>query len=459
MTEMLTHAFKEFSGFIWGWPLLVLLLGTHIYLTIRLKFPQRYLFKALGLYFTKEKGDHGDISQFSSLMIALAATVGTGNIFGVAIAIAIGGPGAIFWCWITGVLGMATRYGEGLLAIKYRVRNEKGMMTGGPMYALERGMNMKWLAIAFAVLTCIAAFGIGNITQANAAAVILERTWHIPLSTTAWVLTLLTGVVILGGVKSIARICALLVPFMAGFYILGCLVILIMQAQHIWPAICMIMDCAFSNDAIVGGFAGGTFLAAMRAGVSRGLFSNEAGLGSAPIASAAARSPNPVKQALISSTGPFWDTVVVCGMTGLVIATSVIGHDDMSFTDGKHLTMMAFDKIPIYGPHILALSLVTFVVSTLLGWSYFGEKTLEYLGGRRMIGPYRVIWVAAVFFGCMTEVELVWNFADCANALMSIPNLISLLGLSGVIVHETKFYLWGNRLDKISPENQEEIAS
>ena len=454
MTEAINDILAGFSKFIWGWPLLLLLMGTHIFLTIRLKFPQRYLFKALRLYFSKEKTDHGDISQFSSLMIALAATVGTGNIFGVAIAIAVGGPGAIFWCWLTGVLGMATRYGEGLLAIKYRIKNEKGMMNGGPMYALERGLKMKWLAVIFALLTCIAAFGIGNITQGNAAAVILERSWNIPTSLTASILTILTGVVILGGIKGIARICGLLVPFMAIFYISGCIIILIMQAENIWPAICMIMDCAFNSDAIAGGFIGGTFLAALRAGVSRGLFSNEAGLGSAPIASAAARSPNPVKQALISSTGPFWDTVVVCAITGLVIATSVMGHNDISFSDGKQLTMMAFDKIPTYGTHILTLSLLTFAISTLLGWSYFGEKALEYLGGRRMIVPYRIVWVGAVFFGCVTEVELVWNFADCANALMSIPNLISLLGLSGVIVHETKIYLWGNRLDEIAPENE-----
>lgn len=453
MTEIINNALKEFSGFIWGWPLLVLLLGTHIFLTIRLKFPQRYLFKALSLYFSKEKTDHGDISQFSSLMIALAATVGTGNIFGVAIAIAVGGPGAIFWCWVTGILGMATRYGEGLLAIKYRTRNKKGMMAGGPMYALERGLRMKWLAIIFAVLTAIAAFGIGNITQGNAAAVILEHSWNIPTQATAWSLTILTGVVILGGIRRIAHICGMFVPLMAIFYIGGCSVILIMQAGNIWPAICMIMDCAFSNDAIAGGFIGGTFLTALRTGVARGLFSNEAGLGSAPIASAAARSPNPVKQALVSSTGPFWDTVVVCAMTGLVIATSVIGHDDISFSDGKQLTMMAFAKIPFYGTHILTLSLLTFVISTLLGWSYFGEKALEYLGGSRMIKPYRVLWVAAVYFGCTTEVELVWNFADCANALMSIPNLISLLGLSGVIVHETKIYLWGNRLEETAPED------
>ncbi|MEG0837097.1 MAG: alanine/glycine:cation symporter family protein [Akkermansia sp.] len=451
MLETLNDFLMTFNHFIWGWPLLLLLLGTHLFLTIRLKFPQRHLIKALQMYFVKEEHKDGDISQFSSLMIALAATVGTGNIFGVAIAIAVGGPGAIFWCWVTGVLGMATRYGEGLLAIKYRVRNQAGMMLGGPMYALERGLKMKWLAIIFAILTTLAAFGIGNLTQGNAAAVIVERSWGIPTWVTASGLTILTGIVMLGGVKSIARLCALFVPFMALFYIIGCLIILGIQAENVWPAICMIMDYAFSNDAVMGGFVGGTFLAAMRAGVSRGLFSNEAGLGSAPIASAAARSSNSVRQALISSTGPFWDTVVVCALTGLVIATSVIGNEHISFSDGKQLTMMAFDTIPVFGSHLLTFSLLTFVISTLLGWSYFGEKALEYLGGARIILPYRVIWVVAVFFGCVTEIDLVWNFADCANALMSIPNLISLIGLSGVIVKETRYYLWENRLDEVDP--------
>lgn len=449
MIDALNNAFTSLSSFLWGWPLLTLLLGTHIFLTIRLKFPQRHLVTALKMYFSRDEANkEGDISQFSALMIALAATVGTGNIIGVALAISIGGPGAVFWCWITGILGMATRYGEGLLAIRYRVRNSDGQMMGGPMYVLERGMHSKSLGIVFAILTAIAAFGIGNVTQGNAAATLLNETWAIPTWLSASVLTVLTGLVMLGGIKSIGRTCALMVPLMAVFYIGGCLFILIMQSHHVLPAISLILESAFSGEAVEGGFAGATLMMAMRAGVSRGLFSNEAGLGSAPIASAAAKTANSVRQALISSTGPFWDTVIICALTGIVITTSVIAHPDISFTDGKTLTFSAFSKIPYIGMPLLTVSLLTFVISTLLGWSYFGEKAMEYLVGIKSVFPYRIVWVILVFVGCIAKVEMVWNFADCANALMCIPNLISLIGLSGVIVADTRHYLWNHHLDE-----------
>ncbi|WPX39473.1 sodium:alanine symporter family protein [Akkermansia sp. N21116] len=449
MIDALNNAFTSLSSFLWGWPLLTLLLGTHIFLTIRLKFPQRHLVTALKMYFSRDEANkEGDISQFSALMIALAATVGTGNIIGVALAISIGGPGAVFWCWITGILGMATRYGEGLLAIRYRVRSSDGQMMGGPMYVLERGMHSKSLGIVFAILTAIAAFGIGNVTQGNAAATLLNETWAIPTWLSASVLTVLTGLVMLGGIKSIGRTCALMVPLMAVFYIGGCLFILIMQTHHVLPAISLILESAFSGEAVEGGFAGATLMMAMRAGVSRGLFSNEAGLGSAPIASAAAKTANSVRQALISSTGPFWDTVIICALTGIVITTSVIAHPDISFTDGKTLTFSAFSKIPYIGMPLLTVSLLTFVISTLLGWSYFGEKAMEYLVGIKSVFPYRIVWVILVFVGCIAKVEMVWNFADCANALMCIPNLISLIGLSGVIVADTRHYLWNHHLDE-----------
>lgn len=449
MIDALNNAFTSLSSFLWGWPLLTLLLGTHIFLTIRLKFPQRHLVTALKMYFSRDEANkEGDISQFSALMIALAATVGTGNIIGVALAISIGGPGAVFWCWITGILGMATRYGEGLLAIRYRVRSSDGQMMGGPMYVLERGMHSKSLGIVFAILTAIAAFGIGNVTQGNAAATLLNETWAISTWLSASVLTVLTGLVMLGGIKSIGRTCALMVPLMAVFYIGGCLFILIMQSHHVLPAISLILESAFSGEAVEGGFAGATLMMAMRAGVSRGLFSNEAGLGSAPIASAAAKTANSVRQALISSTGPFWDTVIICALTGIVITTSVIAHPDISFTDGKTLTFSAFSKIPYIGMPLLTVSLLTFVISTLLGWSYFGEKAMEYLVGIKSVFPYRIVWVILVFVGCIAKVEMVWNFADCANALMCIPNLISLIGLSGVIVADTRHYLWNHHLDE-----------
>lgn len=329
--------------------------------------------------------DKGDISPFSSLMVALAANIGAGNIIGVGVAIAAGGPGAVFWCWLTGVLGMATRYSEGLLAIKYRVENKDGNMSGGPMFVLERGLNSKWLGAAFAVFTAIAAFGIGNLTQGNAAAEQLHHAFSIPSWGTAAVLTALTALVMLGGIQGIARVCAFFVPFMAVIYIMGCLYILTVQAEYIIPAIRYILDCAFTGEAAAGGAAGAAVMAAMRTGVARGLFSNEAGLGSAAIASAAAQNRNPVRQALISSSGPFWDTVIICALTGIVLTTSIIAHPDISCTDGPKLTTLAFSKIPYIGSPLLTLSLVTFVVSTILGWSYFGEKALEYLGGIRLI--------------------------------------------------------------------------
>ena len=304
--DTLTSWLSAFSSFLWGWPLLIMLLGTHLYLTAILRFPQRYLLKALKLYFVKDHTDKGDISPFSSLMVALAANIGAGNIIGVGVAIAAGGPGAVFWCWLTGVLGMATRYSEGLLAIKYRVENKDGNMSGGPMFVLERGLNSKWLGTAFAVFTAIAAFGIGNLTQGNAAAEQLHHAFSIPFWGTAAVLTALTALVMLGGIQGIARVCAFFVPFMAVIYIMGCLYILTIQAEYIIPAIRYILDCAFTGEAAAGGAAGAAVMAAMRTGVARGLFSNEAGLGSAAIASAAAQNRNPVRQALISSSGPFW---------------------------------------------------------------------------------------------------------------------------------------------------------
>ena len=425
--DALTTWLSAFSSFLWGWPLLIMLLGTHLYLTIILRFPQRYLLKALKLYFVKDHTDKGDISPFSSLMVALAANIGAGNIIGVGVAIAAGGPGAIFWCWLTGVLGMATRYSEGLLAIKYRVENKDGNMSGGPMFVLERGMKCKWMGVAFAVFTAIAAFGIGNLTQGNAAAEQLHHAFSIPSWGTAIVLTVLTA--------------------MAVIYILGCLYILAVQADYVLPAIRYILDCAFTGEAAAGGVVGAAVMTAMRTGVARGLFSNEAGLGSAAIASAAAQNRNPVRQALISSSGPFWDTVVICALTGIVLTTSILAHPDISSSDGPRLTTLAFSKIPYVGSPLLTVSLVTFVVSTILGWSYFGEKALEYLGGIRLITPYRVIWVAAVFTGCVSKIDLVWVFADCANGLMALPNLISLLALSGVLVQQTRYYLWQHRLD------------
>ena len=446
--ERLNDILTEVSGLLWGWPMIILLLGTHVYLTIILRFPQRYIFTAIKLSVRKDPGATGDVSQFGSLATALAATIGTGNIIGVATAVALGGPGAVLWCWLTGVFGISTKYAEGLLAIKYRVKTKKGRMLGGPMYALERGLGWKWLAILFAVFTALASFGIGNTVQANAIATVTNETYNVSPYLTGIVICLLAGAVVLGGVKSIARVCGLLVPFMASFYVVGCLYILCINGPYLWPALKLIVHSAFSPQAAGGGFIGTTVMMAARYGIARGLFSNESGMGSAPIVAAAAQTRNPVRQALVSSSGTFWDTVVICAITGLVIVSSVLAYPDIDFNNGATLTKAAFSKIPIVGTPLLTFGLLTFAFSTILGWCYYGERAVEYLSGRRWVITYRVLYIAAIFVGSVIELDLVWNLADCMNALMAIPNLLSLLLLSGILVHETRKYLWRSRLDR-----------
>lgn len=440
------------SNLLWGWPMIILLLGTHIFLTIRLRFPQRYIFKAIKLSLRPDKGSTGDVSQFATLATALAATIGTGNIIGVATAIALGGPGAVLWCWLTGVFGIATKYAEGLLAIKYRVQTEGGKMIGGPMYALERGLGLKWLGVLFALFTAIAAFGIGNTVQANAISTLAYESYHISPYLSGTVVASLVGIVIVGGVKSIARICSLFVPFMAICYVLGCIYILVVNFQYLWPAVCMIVSSAFSPEAAGGGMVGSAILLSARYGIARGLFSNESGLGSAPIVAAAAQTRNPVRQALVSSSATFWDTVVICALTGLVIVSSIIAYPDISIANGATLTKAAFGKIPYVGLPLLTFGLLTFAFSTLLGWSYYGERCVEYLTGPRFVRYYRMLYVVAVFVGSIAGLQLVWNLADIMNALMALPNLLSLLLLSGVLVVETRKYLWQHNLDATDEE-------
>jgi AGCS family alanine or glycine:cation symporter len=432
--------------------MIILLLGTHLFLTIRLRFPQRKIFTAIRLSFKKDSGAAGDVSQFGALATSLAATIGTGNIIGVATAVSLGGPGAVFWCWITGVLGIATKYAEGLLAIKYRVKNETGEMLGGPMYALERGLHMRPLAVLFSIFTAIAAFGIGNTVQANSISLLLNETVGISPYLTGGVMSALIALVILFGVKGIAKVCSTLVPFMAIFYVLGCLYILLLNSAYLYQSLCLIIDSAFNARAAGGGFVGTTVMMAARYGIARGLFSNESGLGSAPIVAAAAQTRNPVRQALVSSTGTFWDTVIICALTGLVLVSSIVAFPDIDHTQGGALTKAAFGKIPVVGTVILTVGIVTFAFSTILGWSYYAEKAVEYLGGKRWIKAYRVLWIIAVFLGSIMNLTLVWSLADGANALMAIPNLISLLLLSGVVARETHRYLWQNRLDEQSTE-------
>ena len=446
--QQINDFFASVSSFLWGWPMMILLLGTHIFMTIRLRCPQRKLFTAIRLSIKRDKDASGDVSQFGALATALAATIGTGNIIGVATAIALGGPGAVFWCWITGVFGIATKYAEGLLAIKYRVQTPTGKMLGGPMYALEKGLGWKTMAILFAIFTMIASFGIGNTVQANAIATIANNTYGISPWIMGAVVCGLTATVIIGGVKSIAKVCGMLVPFMALFYILGCIYILFVNHNYVWPAISLILKCAFSPEAAGGGFAGSSIMMVARYGLARGLFSNESGLGSAPIVAAAAQTRNPVRQALVSSTGTFWDTVIICALTGIVIVSSIIAYPDISYHDGAALTKMAFGKIPYVGEPLLSFGLLTFAFSTILGWSYYGERAVEYLKGKKWSYVYRLLYIVAVYVGSIASLNIVWNIADCMNALMAIPNLLSLLFLNGILVHETRKYLWRDRLDK-----------
>ena len=446
--DYLNAFFTTLSSLLWGWPMIALLLGTHVFLTIRLRFPQLKILKAIKLSVKRDEDASGDVSQFGALATALAATIGTGNIVGVATAISLGGPGAVFWCWLTGVFGIATKYGEGLLAIKYRETTADGRMLGGPMYALEKGLGWKWMAVLFAIFTACASFGIGSTVQANAIATITHETYGVPTTIVGIAVSLLIAAVVLGGVKSIAKVCGFLVPFMAIFYVLGCIYILSVNGSYVWPAIKLIVESAFSPQAASGGFAGTSVMLAARYGISRGLFSNESGMGSAPIVAAAARTRNPVRQALVSSTGTFWDTVVICAITGVVIVSSILAYPDISYTDGATLTKMAFDKIPYVGKPLLSFGLLTFAFSTILGWSYYGERAVEYLKGKSWMLVYRVLFIISIFAGSVANLNVVWNLSDCTNALMAIPNLISLLLLNGVIVHETRKYLWRNRLDR-----------
>lgn len=433
------------DGKVWGWGMILLLLGTHLFMTVRTGFIQRKtITKGIKLSVSKESDADGEVSQFGALATALASTIGTGNIIGVGTAVALGGPGAVLWCWLTGVFGIATKYSESLIAVKYRVKTEDGRMQGGAMYALERGLHMRWLGLIFAVFAGFASFGIGCATQVNAIATVCNENLHINKAVVGIIIGVLTAVVIFGGIKSIARVCERLVPFMALFYVLGCIVILGINYDYIIPAITTICRLAFQPGAAAGGLVGSGIMLAMRYGVARGLFSNESGMGSAPIAAAAAQTRNPVRQALVSSTGTFWDTVVVCLMTGLVLVSTIMKNPAINaneITDGGVLTSLAFDQIPVIGPLILVVGIISFAFSTILGWAYYGERCVEYFAGKKGLIPYRVLYIAVAVIAPVVALDVVWDIADILNALMAIPNLIAVLLLSPVIVKETKKYL------------------
>jgi AGCS family alanine or glycine:cation symporter len=436
--QALEELISTLSGIVWGPPMLILLVGTGLYLTIILKGMQfRALPHALKLIWAKDHGHEGDISHFAALMTALAATVGIGNIVGVATAINMGGPGAVFWMWMTGLVGMATKYSEAVLAVKYREKGAHGM-RGGPMYYLSKGVGLPWLGTLFAIFTACATFGIGNMTQANATAKIFESTFHIPVAATGIVLTLFTGLVILGGIKTIGKFTSFLVPFMIVGYVGTSLIVLFMHADQIPHAFGLIFGAAFSPSAATGGFAGATVAAAMRFGIARGVFSNESGLGSAPIAAAAARTNDPVKQALVSMTQTFIDTLVVCTMTAMVILTATSWTQGVSASQLTSASMA--ETLGHSGSVLVAIATALFAYSTLIGWNYYGEKAIEYLFGEKAIKIYRIVFTVAVMVGATVSLEFVWNFSDLMNGMMAIPNLIGLLWLSPIIKQETERY-------------------
>ncbi|WP_018932489.1 alanine/glycine:cation symporter family protein [Gracilibacillus lacisalsi] len=432
----------EIGGWVWGPPLLILLVGTGLYLTFRLVFLQfKLLPYALKLAFSKkqDKSSKGDISHYQALTTAMAATIGTGNIAGVATAVVAGGPGAVFWMWITALVGMATKYAEALLAVRFRVENENGEMSGGPMYYLERGLKNKpigkFLGVLFAIFASIAAFGIGNMVQSNTAASSLEESFSISPFITGIVFTVLAALVIIGGIKSIGKVTAFFVPVMGAFYILGGLILIVLNFDLVPGAISFIFEDAFTGSAVGGGILG----TVIRYGVARGVFSNEAGLGSAPIAAAAARTDYPARQALVSMTQVFFDTIIVCSITGITIVMA--GQWDAGL-DGSALTSASFAQfLGTSGSYIVTFGILFFTFSTILGWSYYGEKSIHYLMGAKGVRVYRYIFIAFVFIGAVVSLDVVFNFSDVMNGLMAFPNLIGLLALSGIVVAETNKFL------------------
>ncbi|WP_071396185.1 alanine/glycine:cation symporter family protein [Bacillus tuaregi] len=452
MTEFLT----KLSDIVWGPPTLILIVGTGLFLTFRLGFYQfSSLPYALKLAFTKkqDRTSEGDISHFQSLMTALAATIGTGNIAGVATAVVLGGPGAVFWMWVTALVGMATKYSEAILAVKYRVVGKNGQMAGGPMYFIEKGLGWKWLAVLFALFGSIAAFGIGSSVQSNSVAAAVESSFGLNPWITGIILTIFTALVILGGIKSIGKVTSFFVPIMAVLYVAGGLVIILLNVNLLPSALGLIFTDAFTGQAVAGGAIG----AVIRWGVARGVFSNEAGMGSAPIAAAAAKTDHPGRQALISMTGTFLDTIVVCSITGitLVMGGLYIGNGDLT---GAALTTESFAALLPGGGWIVTIGIIFFAYSTVLGWAYYGEKCFEYLFGDQSITAYRVVYILSVLVGAGMNLGLVWTIADIFNALMAIPNLIGLVALSGVVVAQTKEFR-RIRAEEIAQQNESKGAS
>lgn len=449
--EFINNFISWLDTVIWAPFMVILLLGTHIFLTLRTGFIQRKVFTGIKLSVTKDPSKDGDVSPFQALTTALASTIGTGNIVGVGTAIFFGGPGAVFWCWITGVFGIATKYAESLISIKYRVKSRDGRMLGGAMYVLERGLNMKWLGMLFALFALLASFGIGSAVQVNAISEIVTSNVtfvKIPPIAIGIVLAVITAFVIIGGIKKIAIVCEKLVPTMAACYVIGCFVILGMNHDYIIPGIKAIIKLAFAPGAVAGGLVGRGAITAAQYGIARGLFSNESGLGSAPLVAAAAKTKNPVRQALISATGTFWDTVVVCLITGITLVTTIMKNPEInmsSIQNGGQMTTAAFSQIPVLGSIILVFGIITFAYTTVLGWSYYGERCAEYLFGKRATIFFKIIFIFVILLGPVIELDIVWSLSDIFNALMAVPNIIALVFTSGLIAKETK--KWLNNLE------------
>ena len=467
----LANAIDAIDSFVWGWAMIVLLLGTHLFMTVRTKFIQRKLGTAIKLSVSRsDAGAEGDVSQFGALTTALAATIGTGNIVGVATGLFMGGPGAIFWMWITGVFGIATKYAETYIGVKYRVKDHNGEMLGGAMYALERGFKNKSLGkvlgVLFVLFTFIASFGIGASVQSNALAGVITSYISPMIASDNQVLAanvmigvilmILVGIVILGGIKSITKVTTKLVPLMAALYVAGCLVIIGMNGQYVIDAIGLIVTCAFTGEAAFGGAVGSTVALALQFGFKRGLFSNESGLGSAPLVAANATTKNPARQALVSMTGTFWDTVIVCAITGIMLVSTMLANPEIQagilageITAAAQLTTAAFSEIPVLGPVVLSVGMILFTYSTMLGWAQYGNRAVAYLFGKKGIRPYQVVFLLFVFWGCIGGGDLVWNISDITNALMAVPNCIAVLGLSAIIAKGTQHYVYEKNLDEV----------
>lgn len=429
---------KSTNQVIWGLPMIILLMGTHIFFTIRLGFIQKFTFKGIRMSLQKDHSKSGDVSSFASLATILAATLGTGNIIGVSTAVALGGPGAILWCWVTGIFGMATSYAECYLSIKFRKKTKSGNYVGGPMYVLEQGLHSKCLAIVFSLCTLAASFGVGCTTQSNSITTTTSATWHLSPNLVGFIVAIICGLVIVGGVKSISKVCTKLVPAMGALYIFSCLIILILNRCYLIDAINLIITAAFTPKAAGAGFVGSTIMLAARQGVAKGLFTNEAGLGSAAIAAATAKTEDPKRQALISMTATFWDTVVMCAITGLVIISNLLHHpDSANGLSNAELTTAAFTVIP-YGKLLLSLSLIAFAFATLIGWSFFGESAAYYLFGKKGIQIYKVCYIVMIYIGAVLSLDLVWELSDLVNAIMAFPNLVALLLLYKLVPRYSK---------------------